>query len=70
MDYRIPDFIIEKLKEAERAKQERAYQRPRLEIPIPPPIPYLEPPNEEPEVSRGPIIIDLDTYEIINEDEQ
>lgn len=70
MDYRVPDFIIEKIREAERLKRERAYRRPQLEIPVPPPIPYMDPPDDEPEVSRGPIIIDLDTYEITNEDEE
>ena len=70
MDYIIPGHIIEKLKELERQKQERKYERPYLEIPLPPP--YLEPPPqvEEEEPRRGPIIIDIDTYEIIDEDNQ
>lgn len=69
MDYVVPGHIIEKMKEIERLKQERAYRRPYLEIPLPPP--YIEPPPEniEEDIPRGPIIIDIDTYEIINEDE-
>ena len=69
MDYQIPDFIIDKLIEIEREKQERKYERPRLEAP--PPMPwYPPPPEEEEEVKRGPIIIDIDTYEIIDEDNE
>jgi hypothetical protein len=77
MDYQIPDFMIEKLIEAERHRRERAYQRPRLEIPVPPPIPYQEPPSNDYEVPqghvyevpRGPIIIDIGTYDIDITDE-
>ena len=72
MDYKIPGYIIEKLKELERQKQERAYRRPYLEIPLPPP--YIDPPSSEDEgdedIRRGPIVIDIDTYEIINEDDE
>ena len=74
MDYKIPGYIIEKLKELERQKQEREYRRPYLEIPLPPP--YIEPPVQEEDVPsdehvrRGPIIIDINTYEIIDEDNE
>jgi hypothetical protein len=72
MDYKIPGYIIEKLKELERQRQEKSYRRPYLEIPLPPP--YIEPPSgdsgEDEDVKRGPIIIDINTYEIIDEDEE
>lgn len=70
MDYTIPSHIIEKLKELERQRQERQYKRPYLEIPLPPP--YIEPPpeHEEEPQERGPIIMDIDTYEIIDEDNE
>jgi len=74
MDYTVPGYIIEKLKELERQKQERAYKRPYLEIPLPPP--YIEPPapeedgSSEDTIRRGPIVIDIDTYEIIEEGDE
>ena len=70
MDYVIPPHILEKIKEAERMKQERMYRRPYLEIPLPPP--YMDPPRQEDEDEprRGPIVIDIDTYEIIEEDNE
>ena len=64
----IPDFII---KELERMKREREYEdnRPRVYAPQPPP--YMPPPNvsEDDETSGGPVIIDINTYEIIEEDD-
>ena len=65
----IPDFIIEKLKELERLKQERQYEESRPRVYAPPPIPYRPPEYEEEETTRGPIIIDINNYEIIDEDE-
>ena len=65
----IPGFIIEKLKELERLRQERNDNRPRVYAPPPlPPLPHedVEPEDER---ARGPIIIDINSYEIINEDE-
>mgnify|MGYP001322610996 CR=1 FL=1 len=67
-NYWIPDFIIEKLKELERLRQERQYEESRPRVYAPPPLPPL-PPEEEEEAQRGPIIIDINSYEIIDEDE-
>ncbi len=64
----IPGFIIEKLRELERIRKQEQ-QRPHLEAP--PPLPPLPPEvDEDPqeEEHRGPVIIDMNTYEIINED--
>ncbi len=65
----IPDFIIEKLKELERLKQERQWERARPRVYATPPLPPLPPEGEEEETSRGPIIIDINNYEIIDEDD-
>lgn len=66
----IPDFIIEKLREIERLKQERKYDEARPRIYAPSPLPPLPPEyEEEEEASRGPVIIDINSYEIIDEDE-
>ena len=64
----IPGFIIEKLRELEIIRKYEE-QRPHLEAP--PPMPYLPPEIDEDqeEESRGPVIIDMNTYEIINKDE-
>jgi len=65
----IPDFIIEKLKEFERLRQERSDNRPRVYAPPPmPPLPRKDIESED-DTSRGPIIIDINSYEIIDEDE-
>ena len=62
-DYSIPDFMIEKIQEYER---QRKYEDNRPRIEAPPPMPPMPPPElEEEEPTRGPIIIDIDTYEII-----
>ena len=66
----IPDFIIEKLKELEQLKRDRQWERSRPRVYAPPPLPPLPPEDEEEETSnRGPIIIDINNYEIIDEDE-
>ena len=63
----LPAFIVEKLKELERQKQEN-YQRPVLHVPVPS-YPEHPPENDtEKPPSRGPVIIDLNTYEIIDEE--
>lgn len=65
----IPDFIIEKLKEMERLKQEREYENARPRIYAPPPMPPQPPAQEDEETTGGPIIIDINSYEIIDEDD-
>ena len=65
----IPGFIIEKLRELERIRNQQ--QRPHLEAP--PPLPPLPPEIEDEDLkedeSRGPVIIDMNTYGVINEDD-
>ena len=65
----IPGFIIEKLRELERTRNQQ--QRPQLEAP--PPLPPMPPEIEEEDLKedegRGPVIIDMNTYGVINEDD-
>jgi len=64
----LPAFIIDKLKEFERQREEK-FERPVLHVPSPPPPEYM-PPEDIPEepARRGPVIIDMNTYEIIDEE--
>ncbi len=65
----IPDFILEKLKELERLRHERQWEESRPRVYAPPPLPPIPPEDEEEESRGGPIIIDINSYEIIDEDE-
>ena len=64
----LPAFIVEKLKELEKQKEQDRFERPVLHVPIPtyPEYPPEKPCDKEPE--RGPVIIDMNTYEIIDEE--
>lgn len=64
---RIPAFIIDKLKEFERQREEK-FERPVLHVPSPLPPEYVPPEDvaEEPP-ARGAVVIDMGTYEIIEE---
>jgi hypothetical protein len=64
----LPAFIIDKLKEIERQREEKfERERPVLHVPPPHPPEYVpqEDAAEEP-ASRGSIIIDMNTYEEID----
>ena len=65
----LPAFIIDKLRELERQREEK-FERPVLHVPAPLPPEYLPPENEpEDKPSREPVIIDMATYEIFDRDE-
>jgi len=65
----LPAFIIDKLKELERQREEK-FERDRPVLYAPPPrppeyVPHEEDAAKEPS-SRGPVIIDMNTYEEID----
>lgn len=62
----LPAFIVEKLKEIERKRE--IQERPQLHVPTPVYPEYIpEEPLEEDDTA-GVVIIDMNTYEIIDEE--
>ena len=66
----LPAYIIEKLRELRRQQKPEVDRRPVLRVPPPQPPPPVEKDiNEDEPSARGPIIIDMNTYDIdINEE--